>query len=31
MLIKRITYERGEVIEYTVSYARGDNRIQGYF
>ena len=24
MLIKRITYERGEIIEYTVSYARGD-------
>lgn len=24
MLIKRLTYELGEVIEYTVSYARGD-------
>ena len=24
MLIKRITYEKVEVVEYTVSYARGD-------
>lgn len=24
MLIKRITYEKSEVIEYTISYARGD-------
>lgn len=24
MLIKRLTYEMGEVIEYTISYARGD-------
>ena len=24
MLIKRTTYEKGEVVEYTISYARGD-------
>ncbi|WP_157042382.1 hypothetical protein [Leptotrichia sp. oral taxon 212] len=24
MLIKRLTYEKSKIIEYTVSYARGD-------